>query len=433
MKKQFFLFLFFIPGMFYSQTIHKCYSKEAIDYQNSLIPNYEQHVNEQFEIAKQWSNNHTPTRSLYTIPVVFHIVYNNSEQNISDDIIQNQIDILNQDYARLNPDTVNTRLEFQNLVGSTNVRFVLAQVDPDGNPTSGITRTQTNMSTFGTWDLDFNELEKVKSTVDGGKDPWDQEHYLNIWVCDMSVDFLGTPYVMLLGYATPPLGLPNWPPDSGTEDLGDGVVLQYHAVGDFLHNTNDILPESKGRTAVHEVGHYLGLRHIWGDGDCTMDDGIEDTPDATDASMQDCNFNINSCNADVMGLGDLNDMVENFMDYSSELCQNSFTQNQIALMHGVLENQRQELALINFGVGIDEIENLDFNVFPNPTYTNLNFSSVKEMKNISIYNLNGTLLFEKEGNFLSTSLNVNDLSSGIYVVNVNFMNGQSFHKKISKK
>ena len=115
----------------------------------------------------------------------------------------------------------------------------------------------------------MTDLEKVKSTADGGIDPWDQSRYLNIWVCDMSI--FGV--TALLGYATPPAGLPNWPPgSSGT--LGDGVVIQYQAFGS--NNPNQIGQGIvvKGRTPSHEVGHYLGLRHIWGDGDCTAEDGI---------------------------------------------------------------------------------------------------------------------------------------------------------------
>ena len=393
------------------------------------MPGYRNLVNEQFEIAKSWSQNHLPTRNQYIIPVVFHVVYNTPDENISDEIILNQLEILNADYARLNADSGNVRSEFQSIVGPTNVRFALATVDPDGNPTTGITRTETSMETFGTLFLDFDVLEQVKSTADGGIDPWDQAHYLNIWVCDMSIDFLGQQLAMLLGYATPPDGLPNWPAGS-TDGMSDGVVLQYHTVGDAEHNPNDIAPDTRGRTAVHEVGHYLGLRHIWGDGDCTEDDGVEDTPDATDASQQDCNFNSNTCTADVVGLGDLPDMVENFMDYSAESCQNSFTRKQADLMHGVLENERYELVHNNVAA-LPVHEQITFEVYPNPTIGTLQVKAGQEISGIEVRDIKGRLLLESKGK--NTNIDLQGLDAGIYVLGLNFSDGQSAQKRILKK
>lgn len=405
-----------------AQTTHRCYSKEAIDYQESRTPGYREQVNVQFEIAKQWSQNHEPTRNLYTIPVVFHVVYSTQEENISDEIIQNQIDILNRDYARLNADSANVGAEFQPIVGPTNIRFTLA----------AITRTETNTTSFGALFLDFADLEKVKSTADGGIDPWDQVHYLNIWVCDMSIEFQGEQFAMLLGYATPPLGLPNWPAGS-TDGLGDGVVLQYHTVGDGEHNPNDVVPDSQGRTAVHEVGHYLGLRHIWGDGDCTEDDGVDDTPDAIDASQQDCDMTRNSCTADVEGLGDLRDMVENFMDYSAEDCQNSFTRKQADLMHGVLENERYDLVHDNIVLGLQTVPELTFEAFPNPASSYIKLKAPEQMAAVEIFDVNGRLLAHRQVNGSESAISIDSFETGVYVLNVHFTNGQSAQKRISKK
>ncbi|MGV3630167.1 MAG: zinc-dependent metalloprotease [Bacteroidota bacterium] len=428
------LLAFFVCGAAVSQaqTTHRCYSKEAIDHQEALTPGYRDQVNNQFEIAKQWSQNHLPTRSLYVVPVVFHVVYNTPEENISDEILQNQIDILNEDYARMNADSGNIRPEFQPVVGATNIRFQLAQTDPDGNPTTGITRTETTMETFGTLFLDFDILEKVKSTANGGIDPWDQSRYLNIWVCDMSIDFLGEQLAMLLGYATPPDGLPNWPAGS-TDGMSDGVVLQYHTVGDNEHNPNDIAPDSHGRTAVHEVGHYLGLRHIWGDGDCTEDDGVDDTPDATDASSQDCNMTINSCSADVVGLGDLHDMVENFMDYSAESCQNSFTRHQTDLMHGVLENERYDLVHSNPVLGLQELPAIAFEAYPNPAASYVKVKAKNQISGMEIHDLNGRLLADKKVNANDSVISVDSFESGTYILSVYFSNGQTAQKRISKR
>src|SRR5690606_36225125 len=135
-----------------------------------------------------------------------------------------QIEQLNEAFRRLNADTVNTRSEFLTIVGDTEIEFVLATVDPDGNPTNGITRTSTSQTSFiGVGGL---PAEGVKSSGNGGIDPWNQLDYLNIWVCDMSLFNIPA----LLGYATPPNNLPHWPPGS-SDNMSDGVVIQYQAFG----------------------------------------------------------------------------------------------------------------------------------------------------------------------------------------------------------
>lgn len=411
-----------------AQTFQKCYAKEAISYQEQLTPGYSQHVNEQFELAKQWSQQNDPTRSVYTIPVVFHIVYNTVEENLPDSVILNQLAVLNRDYARHNADTANMRAEFLPVTGATQIQFVLAGIDPNGDPTSGITRTSTTTQSFGSFNVlfgDFSDLEKVKSTANGGFDPWDQSHYLNIWICDMSIN--GSP--VLLGYATPPDNLPNWPAGS-TPDLIDGVVLQYQAVGDNNPNSLGIQGfDVLGRTAVHEIGHYLGLRHIWGDGDCTQDDGIADTPDATDASQQDCDQQKNTCNADVIGLGDLHDMIENYMDYSAETCQNSFTEQQAALMHGVLENQRYDL-VHNNPAGLEE-QITTVSCYPNPTTGKLIISSALPMSVISVYDLNGKQLAAVPVNNTKAELQLSVFQTGIYLLQIHHLNGLVAQQRIT--
>lgn len=412
-----------------AQTVHRCYSREAISYQDNLTPGFAEAVNEQFEIAKQWSQENGPTRSLYTIPVVFHVVYNTPEENIPDSVIMNQLTRLNEDYARMNADTSNMRAEFMPVAGATQIQFILAGIDPQGNPTNGITRTSSATASFGSFAAlfgDFTDLEKVKSTADGGHDAWDQTRYLNIWICDMSVGG----QAFLLGYATPPANLPNWPPGSVPGNLGDGVVLQYQCVGS--NNPNDLgiaNYDVLGRTAVHEVGHYLGLRHIWGDGDCTMDDGVNDTPDATEASAQDCNMNRNTCNADVVGLGDLNDMVENYMDYSAETCQNSFTEQQAALMHGVLENQRYDL-VHNNPAGLEELT-VHVSCFPNPSNGAINIVSDGSMETIQVIDLNGKMLLKTAVNGNKTTVDSQDFEAGMYTVMIQHSTGMVVQQRIA--
>lgn len=301
------------------------------------------------------------------IPVVVHVLYNPSvpEQNIPDSVIHSQIDVLNEDFQRLNANAVNTRPEFDSIAVDLNISFCLASSDPQGGSTTGINRVST------TADFAFTAFSNnVKRTIDGGQDPWDPAHYLNIWVCDMS--FLGQPLV--LGYAQFPLS------SQESIDLGavvdnDGVVIQYQYFG----RTNDpnTFPNNLGRTTTHEVGHWLGLRHIWGDGDCSQDDMVEDTPSSSSQSQFDCNFSKNSCNdsADPYWNGnDPHDMVENYMDYSADECMNMFSAGQSTRIWAFLNTDSLRNSLFTSGgcmpaTGVHNgaLSEHAFHVYPNPS------------------------------------------------------------------
>ena len=410
-----------------AQTIEipRCATPTAIEYQESLTAGYKQLVKNSFLEAKNHSqNNESKSTPLYTIPVVVHIVHNTPEQNIPDSVIHNQIQILNEDYGRGNADTMNMRADFDIVKGNPRIHFQLAQIDPDGFPTTGITRTNTSLNTFGSLAIilgDMSDLERVKSTANGGIDPWDQSRYLNIWVCNMSVGFGGQEVTALLGYATPPAGLPNWPPGS-TGSLSDGVVIQYQAFGRNNPNPLDAGAgpiDVRGRTPVHEVGHYLGLRHIWGDGDCNEQDGIDDTPNADAESQQDCDQNKNTCTDNIQGV-DLPDMIENYMDYSAETCQNSFTQGQVDLMHGVLELQRYDL-VHNNPASLNTLTGVYYSVYPNPAEDLINIDGLSNEK-VSVINLFGQTVIEEDN---TNELNITGLSEGTYLLKISKENGQS--------
>ena len=404
----------------FSQNLHRCVTQEAIQYQENITPGFIDQVQQVFENSKAYSsNNLEKAGAIYNIPVVVHVVYNTPEQNLADSVIFNQIQTLTEDYNRLNADTVNMRSDFDIVKGSPQINFILAQVDPTGASTTGITRTSTSTSSFGSFAFltgDFTDLEKVKSTMDGGEDPWDQSRYLNIWVCNMSINIFGTETTALLGYATPPSGLPNWPPGS-TPNLSDGVVIQFQAFGSNNPNILDAgggAIDVRGRTASHEVGHYLGLRHIWGDGDCTAEDGIDDTPNADAQSNQDCDITKNTCTDNIQGV-DLPDMIENFMDYSEETCQNSFTQGQVDLMHGVLENQRFDL-VNNNPAAINELDLISFSIAPNPATNQIQIESSDVIQKISIVSVDGQIAYTVELNNTSTVINTSELARGYYYV-----------------
>lgn len=427
--KQFLLPTLLLCALTSQAQVEQCLSHKAIEYQDALTPGYAAAVNQTFEEAKAFQNK---SNSDYTIPVVVHIVYNDSEQNLPDSVILNQIQVLNDDYNRENEDTVNLRQDFEPIAGNPKVRFILAQIDENGAPTTGITRTFTTNATFGSVAVlggDLSMLEMVKSNADGGIDPWDQSRYMNIWVCNMSFDFFGQEVTALLGYATPPANLPNWP--TGTVNgLSDGVVLQYQTVGS--NNPNPLVPvgggtpiEVQGRTATHEVGHYLGLRHIWGDGDCTQEDGVDDTPNADSESQQDCDPTRNTCTDNINGT-DLPDMIENYMDYSAESCQNSFTAGQAELMRGVLDGPRFDLVNGN-PAGITEVTTIDWKVMPNPSNGFLRIESQEWIESIEIFNPQGERIVIKTPDAQSAELHLESFAAGIYIISIS--NGQQFARK----
>ena len=180
-------------------------------------------------------------RQLTTIPVVVHVVFKTAAENISDAQVKSQIDVLNSDYAAKNADATTIPEPWKGLAGNPNIQFVLAKKDPSGKATSGITRTQTTRDGFGTGD-------SVKSKAGGGHPAWAANRYLNLWVCTLSDG--------LLGYAQFP----------GGPARTDGVVILNTAFGTTGTAT---APFNLGRTATHEIGHWLNLRHIWGDrNDC---------------------------------------------------------------------------------------------------------------------------------------------------------------------
>lgn len=296
MKKIYSLFLgMMIITSSFAQQQNRCASMEVDARLRASDPEYASRQNQIDEHAHTWAASpQSGQRILVTIPIVFHVVYENGTENISDAKLQSQLDVLNEDFRKLNVDFATVPSAFQGLGADMEIQFCLASIDPSGNPTSGITRTQTTDSGFDTDD-------QVKFTSQGGQNVWDRNKYLNIWVCDMSG-------AGLLGYAQFP----------GGPASTDGVVLTYNSVGRIGVSG----PYNKGRTATHEVGHWLNLRHIWGDSNCGNDQ-VSDTPTQQTANYGCKNFPYVTCNNGPNG-----DMFMNYMDYGDDDCLKMFSNGQ---------------------------------------------------------------------------------------------------------
>ena len=218
----------------------------------------------------------------------------------------------------------------------------------------------------------------------------------------------------------PPSGLPNW--DAGsTAGISDGVVIQYQVFGSNNPNPLSVGGTTyavKGRTPVHEVGHYLGLRHIWGDANnCTGEDGINDTPKANDASAQDCDTTKNTCVDAIAGI-DMPDMIENYMDYSAEDCQNSFTMEQLQFMRWVIRLHRTDIATVSF-TGIQENNTFETIITsPNPAHdvVNIYLKNADKNSRVSLYNASGIAILNQIMTSDNLKINTINFAPGIYFI-----------------
>jgi hypothetical protein len=253
-------------------------------------------------------------RKLFHIPVVVHCVYRTSEEKITIAQAKSQIKALNKDYRLKNTDKKRIPSPWKSLAADAGIEFYLVDKAPSGAAFGGVTFTKTERTSFGTGDT-------IKSSAAGGADPWDARKYLNIWVGNLSGG--------LLGYAQ----FPGGPLET------DGVVVAMHAFGT---SGTARPPFNKGRTATHEVGHYLNLFHIWGDtNDCSGTDYCSDTPTQKLPNYGTPDFPHVSCNNGPNG-----DMFMNYMDYVDDAAMFMFTQAQVARMVATLTGPRESLATV---------------------------------------------------------------------------------------
>lgn len=310
-----FLFFLLIPVTVWAQSEEEnkhCGTDEMHQQLFLDYPEYNQGILRATNRAENFRNQFAISReertSPYIIPVVFHVIHNYGSENISDAQIYDAINVVNRNYRKKNADTVDIIPAFQSIAADNKVELRLAQLDPNGNCTSGINRIVSNLTYTGGHD--------VKNLIH-----WDPSKYLNVYVVENAAGLAGHALV---------------PPAADTIPLWDGIVIGYNYVGS-IGESNYV----RSVVLSHELGHYLSLEHIWGGnnvpgyyylpcadaGNCAFDDGVADTPNTI--GWQTCNLNGASC-------GNLVDNVQNFMDYA--YCARMFTEGQKLRIHACLND-----------------------------------------------------------------------------------------------
>lgn len=334
------------------------------------------------------------------IPVVVHVLYNNESNNLSEVVINRQIEILNRDFNLAGDDASKIPSAFSPRAGVANIRFQLAKVDPEGRATNGINRKKSSREFWGNDD-------KIKDPASGGVRPWDSRSYLNIWV--------GNLVPGLLGYSSAP----------GGPAERDGVVIRANVFGGGSGSF------SMGRTAVHEVGHWLNLKHLWGDSECGSD-GVDDTPQQRRYNQGCPSFpKLNTTCGDGNSAGE---MFMNFMDFTDDACMLMFTNGQISRMRetfavgGLRESIRFSKALgepWNKGVtatpaaGQAVSAQVSISAYPNPASSNITFSSRGTSlagTRYTLFTLDGRRIQEGMLSNEQTSISVASLKPGLYFV-----------------
>ncbi len=364
-------------------------------------PKYRVIKKQLWDETQQWIQNNVNSQStkkaVITIPVVVHIVYNTGSQNITDAQIFSQIDVLNEDYRRTNANASNTPSAFLGVAADCEIEFCLAQQDFGGNATTGITRTNTSTNSFSTND-------NVKLTSQGGIDGWPRTAYLNIWVCNLGGG--------LLGYATPP----------GGQSWRDGVVIGYNYFGTVGTVSS---PFDEGRTATHEIGHWLNLDHTFNGGcagttssNCaSAGDRICDTPPTSSANYFCPSSTQNSCTETPT---DMNDMHMNFMDYTNDACMNLFTTGQKNVMVATLNGSRSSIltssGCVNpAGFALDA--GISLIITPTGTACNTSVIPVVRLENFGTSTLTtATINYDVDGGANNTFSWTGSLASGAKIV-----------------
>lgn len=348
-------------------------------------------------------------RAVVTIPVVVHVVWNTSAENISDEQIHSQIEVLNQDFNAQNSQIATVPNGFQAAIADVDFEFCLASKDPLGNPTTGITRTQTSNN------IGIGGTAAIHRSSQGGQDAWDTDRYLNIWVAK----FQGS-----IG------GIASFPGEGPADE--QGVEINYKQFGTIGTATNP--PYHLGRTCTHEIGHYFNLEHVWGpslNSCCDEDDGVSDTPNS-------CETYIDQCPSGTTFSCAMPDMWMNFMNYTDDACMAMFTKGQKERMYVALNTFRP--GLLNADgcqtVGLEEvIAKPIIEVLGNPFVDELKLrinASDHAAWDLQVWDAGGRLLLQKKlASNHDFELETSALPSGLYLVLAS-QNGLTISRRVVK-
>lgn len=391
-----------------------CYSYTYQQAQFAQKPGLKQTVTSLENFAGNYIANRIAGRlesAVIKIPVVVHVLYHQPSEKISDALVQSQIDVLNTCFRKLNSDTANIPQVFKSLAADCEIEFQLASSDPQKRYTTGIVKKYTPIAK---WKAD----DKMKFSAEMGDDAWDPDSYLNIWVCNMD---------KYAGYSSLP----------GDDKNIDGVVIGFPAFG-----VNDKRAGyGLGKTAVHEIGHWLNLKHIWGDTYCG-DDGVSDTPKQADYTP--------GCPSGVRitcGNSPTGDMYNNYMDLTSDPCINMFTEGQKTRMRAMFEPGGIRYPLL-FSKGLntplifetplpdDDPKWLEPRIYPNPATNELTIDLTYDARWVGNYyrvtNLQGQVLLQGIISSKLQKIYINRLKPGMYFLAAKKGDGVSIKQKFIK-
>lgn len=403
MKKITFLLLFATSSLFAQRT---CYTNEKMNEILNSDPAKRAHYEEIKSFIRNTNsdnlfrtNGTQSTNVVITIPVVFHVLYKNATQNVSDAQILSQLDVLNKDYRKTNTDFSSVVPSvFQGISADMEIVFCKATKTPAGATTTGIVRKSIASSAV------FGDIYYTST----GDTAWDPTKYLNIWVGILDGDYDG-----ILGWA--------FLPDQAGQPW-DGFVCDYR---NFGTTGTAAAPYNKGRTCTHEIGHYLGLDHPWGEDDSACNtvansDGVADTP-ATNNPYYGCPTfptNTNACTATTNG-----SLFMNYMDYADDACMAMFTNGQKTIVQNTMSGPRASLltsaTTACSTLSVDDMQAISaITIYPNPVSTEFFIASpFKTIDEVEIFNQSGQLVKTAKLSD-SNKVLVDGLASGIYYLRI---------------